>query len=323
MTVHEAAYKTLINLNKPSTYKEIYEYIKINDMYPFAEGVDEANVTRGALEKKCVNSTKTGYPKKEVLFYRDENSRYDLYEKLSEEEKRDYLFEKNDEIHNIREQLSDLKLEVEKLNTIKSKADEFNNKFDDFEDKYKDNNKQNENISSLLSNFEKEKTNVESLLESLKGNKHQLNIEKLDKGFSELLSKKEDKKTKNLRFLVIFGIIIIIIPIISIFLYSDKINLFMSIPIFMIEVFMIYYFRIILHSFNSIEEQILQLENRSSLLGFISDYVEFKKDNKVTQEEIEKFEDIIFSKISPNMRTIPTSPDMISLVEKVVNIIKK
>ena len=58
-------------------------------------------------------------------------------------------------------------------------------------------------------------------------------------------------------------------------------------------------------------------------MKFISDYVEYKKDNDVSQEDISKFEEIIFSKISPNMKTIPTSPDVISLVEKVAKIIKK
>ena len=106
-------------------------------------------------------------------------------------------------------------------------------------------------------------------------------------------------------------------------LFGLEVNIILSIPLLTIEVFLVYYFRIILHNYNSIDEQILQLENKSSLLKFISDYMEYKQDNNVKHDDISKFEDIIFSKISPNMKTIPTSPDVISLVEKIAKVILK
>lgn len=52
-------------------------------------------------------------------------------------------------------------------------------------------------------------------------------------------------------------------------------------PWFGVEILSIYYFRIVLYNFNSLVEQILQIETKVSLLGFISTYVSFKKDNDI------------------------------------------
>lgn len=335
--IHEAVYKVLKDLNRPSTYKEIWEQIKIRSLYEFAPDVDEANITRSSIEKKCVNSNRDGYPKNEILFYRDDEGKYDLYEKLSEEEKRDYILQSKSkenelqiEISKLNEKLNTIGLEVEKLNQLKSKTEDFNEKYTQFENDYKENKKQNDEINAFLKNFTEEKNNVQNLLRSLEDKKHQLNFTRLEKGFIDLLKRKEKEKIISFIFLVIFGILILLIPGYSIYMDFknvkpidfQKIDIFLVLPAIALEAFLLYFFRIILHNYNSIKEQILQLDNRSEVLKFISHYVIFKKDNNIKQEDISKFEEIIFSKISPDMKTIPTSPDVISLVEKIAKIVK-
>lgn len=325
MRIHEAAKLILKELNRPATFKEIWQKIKEKNLFKYAEGVDEANITRNSIEKKCVNSTRTGFPKQEILFYRDEDGKYDLFEKLSEEEKRDYILEKSDELSTIKEQINSLALELEKLHTTNYNYDTFEKKYQEFNQEYKLIQKENENIQELIDSFNDEKEKVNSLIDNIKDTKQQLNFEKLDNGFIELLNKKEENKKDILKILKSFGISIFIIPIISIFIMmlSSGFSYIFTIPLLTIEIFLVYYFRIVLHNYNSMEEQILQLENKSAILKFITNYVEFKKDNNVKQEDISKFEEIIFSKISPNMKTIPTSPDVVSIVEKIAKIIKK
>lgn len=242
---------------------------------------------------------------------------------FSLDKKSDFLIQK--ELIKLKDQLNQANIKIEKLNNVSRNVKDFEEKFEVFQKLHDEEKVQHKEIGELFKNLTSEKTNIENLLQELKGNKHQLNIERLDRGFIDLLDKKEKQKTNIFRLLTLFGTFIFIVPflVIASMISGYKVGLTLIGPVITIEVFLVYYFRIILHNYNSIDEQILQLENKSALLKFISHYIGYKKDNAVENDDISKFEDIIFSKISPNMKTIPTSPDVISLVEKVAKIIKK
>jgi len=84
----------------------------------------------------------------------------------------------------------------------------------------------------------------------------------------------------------------------------------------------IYFFKIVLHKYNSLVDQIVQLETKQAIIQFIESYVDYKKDKKLTKEELSRFEDIVFSKISPNLKDVPDLPSAISLIEGLSKAIK-
>jgi hypothetical protein len=101
------------------------------------------------------------------------------------------------------------------------------------------------------------------------------------------------------------------------------IYIFSMLQVVVIESIIIYFFRIVLHKYNSIVDQIVQLETKQSVVQFIEGYVKFKKDNNTNKDELEKFEDIVFSKISPNLQDMPNIPNVMDLVDGLGKAIKK
>lgn len=329
LQIHEAAVEALKNIAKPSDFLTIYNYIKEHQLFEFgAKKEAPEQILRKIIERKCVNSN-LSYKTKELLFYKKDN-KYGLIEWLSSQEAKQLYIESdkelviNKELDSVKDQLHKAMLEIEKLKNVNFNSKDFDDKFNKFTILHNEDKKQHNEVSELFKNFTSEKEKVVSLLKALKGNKHQLNVAKLDKGFVDLLEKKEKKKETIFLLLKIFGSLILVIPLVTIIsiLIGLNIDIKLIIPLLTIEIFLVYYFRITLHNYNSIDEQMLQVETKSSLLEFISDYMEYKQENKIGHEDISKFEDIIFSKISPDMKTVPTSPDVVSLIEKIAKIIK-
>ena len=71
-------------------------------------------------------------------------------------------------------------------------------------------------------------------------------------------------------------------------LYKWKLLLYPSsiVSLITIELFVIYYFKIFLHNYNELKEQILQIDNKQALLGFISNYLKFKDMNSITDNSM-------------------------------------
>ena len=88
-------------------------------------------------------------------------------------------------------------------------------------------------------------------------------------------------------------------------------------PIVAVEILLLYFFRIALTHFNSTKAQLLQLEIRMALCGFIDDYMKFAKENK--GQDLSKFEAMVFSSIAPDEEKIPSTFDG---VEQLANLIK-
>ena len=182
-------------------------------------------------------------------------------------------------------------------------------------------------LDQKLEDVEKKEKILEELESMVSSDINQRNFELLSKGFQTILTSKEREKYSIVTYLILFGVFIIATPLFSILSHYNNWTTFTEvsgiIPLVTIELFMIYFFKIFLHNYNSLKEQMLQIETKRSLLGFISDYIRYKESNKISDSSIEKMEEIIFSKISPDMKQIPIAPDIMSIIEKIIKLLGK
>lgn len=98
-------------------------------------------------------------------------------------------------------------------------------------------------------------------------------------------------------------------------------KLFYLLPITVAEIILIFYFRIILGQFNAVNAQLLQLKMRLSICQFIESYVDFKGDSG--QQNLEKFESLIFSNLMPSAEQVPSTFDGLEHLGKAIASLKK
>lgn len=186
--------------------------------------------------------------------------------------------------------------------------------------------------------IDKIKEDNDNYIKQLRGFKQEFSFLALNQAFNKLEKSKQFARYISLFILLFLAVIIVYIPY---FYYEksflikqmsetfnltlDNKNSFMSlfilfsglIPMIFIESIFIYYFKIVLNKYNSITDQIVQLETKQAIMQFIESYINYKKDNNIKHEEMSKFEEIIFSQISPNLKDIPSSPDLVSLIDSI------
>lgn len=188
------------------------------------------------------------------------------------------------------------------------------------------------------------KNDCNNYAKQLENYKQKFSFSALNEAFHKLGESKIKSKRITLFILAFLSSIIITIPIAFMYNpnYLEGISKLLSasgpnlnnlapiyilitnlIPVLFVESMFIYYFKIILNQYNSISDQIVQLETKQAIMQFIESYVDYKKDKNLTNEELSKFEDIIFSQISPNLKDVPNSPDIMSLIENISKAIKK
>lgn len=95
-------------------------------------------------------------------------------------------------------------------------------------------------------------------------------------------------------------------------------------PFIGLEFVLIYLFRVVLNHYNSVKNEVLQLELRQSLCQFIQSYAKYAKELKVNDNLVlEKFENLIFSPISSRADKSPTVLDdvnqLVTLLKEVKN----
>ena len=91
-------------------------------------------------------------------------------------------------------------------------------------------------------------------------------------------------------------------------------------PILGLEFVLIYFFRVVLTHYNSIQTQIMQIELRQSLCQFIQSYADYAKEIKEKDGgSLEKFENLIFSSILSTPDKVPSTFDGL---EQLSNLIK-
>ena len=185
-----------------------------------------------------------------------------------------------------------------------------------------------ENLKNLLSEKEEK---VKTLASKLKEQKIGFNFVGLSQGFENLLSKKRTSKWTSFSIMAIFCIFLITVPIV--FLGGRFLNWFPeyninwnnigwehTLPIFGLEFVLIYFFRVVLTHYNSIQTQIMQIELRQSLCQFIQSYADYAKEIKEKDGgSLEKFENLIFSSILSTPDKVPSTFDGL---EQLSNLIK-
>ena len=167
-------------------------------------------------------------------------------------------------------------------------------------------------------NLKQKQQEIKELEEKLDTLRITGNFELLNVGLEKFISQK-----KRAQLIALFMIILLATGVLYAPFQAYDSGLFYAPAYLMVELLLIYFFRIVIKSYFSISDQLLQLNNRQALLQFIQPYTDYKIKNKIAYEQIAKFEDIVFSKISPDMEKVPTSPDLISAIEKIANIVKR
>lgn len=168
---------------------------------------------------------------------------------------------------------------------------------------------------------------VNDLSKNLENFRSAHNFVGLVHGFENIKKQKKIELNKSYLGLEIAGGLMIMIPI-FIALFSnigDKLAnsnyshaLAWLIPGLTIELFIVYFFRILLQQFKSIQTQLLQIDLRISLCQFIESYIKYKKDKSLENDEaLAKFEAIIFSSIVSDSGSIPSTFEGIEQVASI------
>ena len=152
---------------------------------------------------------------------------------------------------------------------------------------------------------------VEQLSNTLKDLKQGFNFIALSDGFSRMLNEKKSSKISILLLLFLIAIIISAIPAYK-FLSDGGANLtWQQIAISAgLELVLIYFFRVVLFHYRTVQTQIMQLDLRLSLCQFIQSYAEYAKEIKTNDKDaLDKFENLIFSSILSSDEKIPSTFD--------------
>lgn len=190
-----------------------------------------------------------------------------------------------------------------------------------------------ENSLSAFINEKEEK--VKLLAKQLEEQKTAFNFVGLSQGFENLLSKKRCAKWASFAIMSIFCILLLILPIF--FLGGRFLNWFheyniqwkdigweQMLPILGLELVFIYFFRVALTHYNSIQTQIMQLELRQSLCQFIQSYADYAKEIKEKDgASLEKFENLIFSSILSTPDKVPSTFDGLEQLSNFIKELKK
>ncbi|AFU20372.1 hypothetical protein [Actinobacillus suis] len=190
--------------------------------------------------------------------------------------------------------------------------------------------------ASKLENFIKEKEKrVNELAELLKEQKTAFNFVGLSKGFEKLLSQKLWSKWTSFGIMSVFCVLLIALPIVIIggrfFNWFAEYNIEWSkigweqmLPMLGLEFIFIYFFRVALTHYNSIQTQIMQLELRQSLCQFIQSYADYAKEIKEKDGvSLEKFENLIFSSILSTPDKVPSTFDGLEQLSNLIKEFKK
>ena len=152
---------------------------------------------------------------------------------------------------------------------------------------------------------------VEQLSDTLENLKQGFNFVALSDGFSRMLNEKKSSKKSILRLLFLIAVIISAIPTYK-FFSDGGINLtWQQIAISAgLELVLIYFFRVVLFHYRTVQTQIMQLDLRLSLCQFIQSYAEYAKEIKTNDKDaLDKFENLIFSSILSSDEKIPSTFD--------------
>ncbi|NYR11093.1 hypothetical protein HC000_01055 [Pseudoalteromonas sp. MIP2626] len=156
----------------------------------------------------------------------------------------------------------------------------------------------------------------------------------LYKGFNNLAIRKQKESTNSFIFLLILSFALIIFPLygmVTVYSPSSDLNshtpfthLLAFLPLISLELILIYFFRVVLHNYKSVQAQVLQIELRQTLCQFIQNYADYSKDIKKDDPAVlEKFENLIFSGIISDAENLPSTFDGMDQITKLLSSLKK
>lgn len=170
---------------------------------------------------------------------------------------------------------------------------------------------------------------LKGLSEQIKNLTTEYNFVGLAHGFRALQSQKKAELRFSFGSLIILGGLLIAAPAAQLSMIGINLStieahrstLIYTIPsLIAIEIFLLYFFRVVLIQFRSVKAQLLQIDLRTSLCQFIEGYAEYasrmKKDDSVI---LSRFEALIFSGLVADSSDIPSTFDG---AEQIANIIK-
>jgi hypothetical protein len=181
---------------------------------------------------------------------------------------------------------------------------------------------------------------VDALKEDLEKYETAYNFVGLVNGFKKLLDDKY--KERNIAFWCLVGIGFFILVPLSVevwFILSNiesldsikaeslesikKLALFILPSTIAIQIFLFYFFRVVLIHFRTVKAHILQLELRVSLCQFIQSYAKYAAEIKKSDSaSLEKFESLIFSGIVSTDEKLPSTLDGIDQLSGLVKSIR-
>jgi len=166
---------------------------------------------------------------------------------------------------------------------------------------------------------------VEQLSDTLEHLKQGFNFVALSDGFSRMLNEKKSSKKWILRLLFLIAVIISAIPAYKFFSDGGTNLTWQQIAISAgLELVLIYFFRVVLFHYRTVQTQIMQLDLRLSLCQFIQSYAEYAKEIKTNDKDaLDKFENLIFSSILSSDEKIPSTFDGLEQLNSLIKQFKQ
>lgn len=146
-------------------------------------------------------------------------------------------------------------------------------------------------------------------------------------GLSSAFKKINDEKTSS-KNMIMFGLIIIFCCLLYIPITAyenvyciEKPNYYMAIPFTVMELLLLYVFRLFYQQYLFVKSELLQINLRYNLCAFIENYMEFKKENK--DNTVDLFEQLVFSNIISDEKKVPATVDGLDCIANIIQSIKK
>ena len=177
-----------------------------------------------------------------------------------------------------------------------------------------------EELLREVNNAEEEASRIAKILEEQKITG---TFVELEKGFSLMLDRVKKAKNWTFGWLLAISAIIIAIPTARIFYpiaVSDASIWEKLVPLIGVELILIYFFRVTLKHYYSLQTQIMQLDFRYSLCQFIGAYSEYsRKIKEANGNALDKFESLIFSNLLSESDNIPSTFDGLDNLASLIN----
>lgn len=183
-------------------------------------------------------------------------------------------------------------------------------------------------ISDWDSELKKFEGRVNNLKKNLSDYETKYNFIGLNLGFQKLWETKTKEKKDIVGWVKFFGILIIFPAMLELIFinYADRKPFTLvasTLSAASMTLILIYFFRIVLHNYKSLNSQLLQLDLRMTLCQFIQSYTSYSQDIKERDpESLARFESIVFSGLAADDSAMPNTFDGIEAIANLIKSVK-